>query len=64
MAYTGKLQAHIAVHKLLDHASDVVLEVPWPEDVEEEPATSGGPAAAGPSAAVGGSPPYGNEEVV
>ena len=55
MIYTGRLQAHIGDHKLLDHASDIILEIPPIEDEDDEPEAeaSGGLGAAAPSAAAG-----------
>ena len=53
MLYTGKLHARMADRKLLDHASDVILEFSEPEAAYEEPEASGGPAAGASSVAAG-----------
>ncbi|CAK0911089.1 unnamed protein product [Prorocentrum cordatum] len=45
MLFTGKLHARMADRKLLDHASDVILEFTEPEAGHEEQETSGGHAA-------------------
>ncbi|CAK0790404.1 unnamed protein product, partial [Prorocentrum cordatum] len=45
MIFTGKLHARMADRKLLDHASDVILEFSEPEAGHEEHETSGGHAA-------------------
>ncbi|CAK0824979.1 unnamed protein product, partial [Prorocentrum cordatum] len=45
MIFTGKLHARMVDRKLLDHASDVVLEFSEPEAGYEQPGASGGHAA-------------------
>ncbi|CAK0843333.1 unnamed protein product [Prorocentrum cordatum] len=51
--YTGKLHAHMTDRKLLDHASDVILEFSEPEEANEEPEASGGQGAGISSVAAG-----------
>ena len=53
MLYTGKLHARMADHKLLDHASDVILDFSEPEEANDEPEASGGPGAGASSVAAG-----------